>query len=93
MAREHVLFLLLVLKRASVNSEVSCHARGGPPLRPIVTEAKWNHWLPAHRQPSDCDRERSLQNTCIAKSDTGNEGLDYSVANRKKPYFILGRYA
>ncbi|KAJ1198887.1 hypothetical protein NDU88_002726 [Pleurodeles waltl] len=23
----------------------------------------------------------------------GNEGLDYSVANREKPYFILGRYA
>ncbi|KAJ1148871.1 hypothetical protein NDU88_001697 [Pleurodeles waltl] len=25
--------------------------------------------------------------------DAGNEGLDYSVANREKPYFILGRYA
>ncbi|KAJ1163300.1 hypothetical protein NDU88_003760 [Pleurodeles waltl] len=23
----------------------------------------------------------------------GNEVLDYSVANREKPYFILGRYA
>ncbi|KAJ1155521.1 hypothetical protein NDU88_008251 [Pleurodeles waltl] len=23
----------------------------------------------------------------------GNEGLDYSLANREKPYFILGRYA
>ncbi|KAJ1153319.1 hypothetical protein NDU88_006080 [Pleurodeles waltl] len=23
----------------------------------------------------------------------GNEGLDYGVANREKPYFILGRYA
>ncbi|KAJ1170191.1 hypothetical protein NDU88_002072 [Pleurodeles waltl] len=22
----------------------------------------------------------------------GNEGLDYRVANREKPYFILGRY-
>ncbi|KAJ1180426.1 hypothetical protein NDU88_005647 [Pleurodeles waltl] len=23
---------------------------------------------------------------------SGNEGLDYRVANREKPYFILGRY-
>ncbi|KAJ1194932.1 hypothetical protein NDU88_004217 [Pleurodeles waltl] len=25
--------------------------------------------------------------------EQGNEALDYSVANREKPYFILGRYA
>ncbi|KAJ1142464.1 hypothetical protein NDU88_008784 [Pleurodeles waltl] len=27
------------------------------------------------------------------RRNTGNEALDYSVANREKPYFILGRYA
>ncbi|KAJ1106375.1 hypothetical protein NDU88_003776 [Pleurodeles waltl] len=29
----------------------------------------------------------------ICRSGEGNEVLDYSMANRKKPYFILGRYA
>ncbi|KAJ1122618.1 hypothetical protein NDU88_001103 [Pleurodeles waltl] len=35
--------------------------------------------------PSDCRVECS--------GTPGNEALDYSVANREKPYFILGRYA
>ncbi|KAJ1116194.1 hypothetical protein NDU88_004412 [Pleurodeles waltl] len=29
----------------------------------------------------------------IKDGTSGNEVLDYSVANREKPYFILGRYA
>ncbi|KAJ1157698.1 hypothetical protein NDU88_010398 [Pleurodeles waltl] len=29
----------------------------------------------------------------LVHGSKGNEALDYSVANREKPYFILGRYA
>ncbi|KAJ1124513.1 hypothetical protein NDU88_002964 [Pleurodeles waltl] len=53
-----------------------------------------------------CEREETSQLCAMRKVDSpfltlldrvlvnqGNEALDYSVANREKPYFILGRYA
>ncbi|KAJ1194732.1 hypothetical protein NDU88_004018 [Pleurodeles waltl] len=44
-------------------------------------------------QPHCRARTGQLWDEIAETPEHGNEALDYSVANREKPYFILGRYA
>ncbi|KAJ1167148.1 hypothetical protein NDU88_007541 [Pleurodeles waltl] len=69
--------LLLECLETSPDDELRCRDR--KTLRKTFLSA-------GEHEPGDCQ-------TGNREGEQRNEGLDYSVANREKPYFILGRYA